>query len=82
MAQEPVLADYSAAGVRPILSGDVVGLRTSDPARLPLPSMAILEMQWVLYRVLALAGAADSSLDTWDSDSDLDIEIYAPTFCF
>ncbi|KAJ6076468.1 hypothetical protein N7499_008449 [Penicillium canescens] len=32
-------------------------------------------MQWVLYRVLALAGAADSSLDTWDSDSDSDIEI-------
>jgi hypothetical protein len=25
--------------------------------------MAILEMQWILYRVLALAGAADPSLE-------------------
>ncbi|KAJ5509673.1 hypothetical protein N7527_011816 [Penicillium freii] len=76
MAQEPVLpADYAAAGIRPILSGDIIELRTSDPARLPLPSMAILEMQWVLHRVLALAGAADSSLDTWDSDSDSDTEV-------
>jgi hypothetical protein len=73
MAQEPVLpADYPATGLHPIVSGDLVELRTSDPARLPLPSMAILEMQWVLCRVLALAGAADSSQDTWDSDSDSD----------
>jgi hypothetical protein len=76
MGQEPILpADHPVTGLHPIVSGDLVELRTSNPARLPLPSTAILEMQWVLYRVLALAGAADSSQDMWDSDSDSDIKI-------
>jgi hypothetical protein len=44
---------------RKIRSGDIITLTTEDPENLPLPSLKLLEMQWILNRVLALSGAAE-----------------------
>ena len=52
-------------------SGDCITLRTEDPQRHPLPSWELLDMQWILQRVVGMSGAAD-----WpDSDSDSDSDI-------
>ncbi|TGO61428.1 hypothetical protein BCON_0027g00140 [Botryotinia convoluta] len=65
-----------------IRSGDYFTLQTDDPESKPLPSFALLELQWFLQRVIGMAGAADvdwSSLSEsgWDtSDVELpDLEI-------
>lgn len=50
---------------RRIKSGDLFELTTDDPEERPLPSIALLEMQWFLQRVMGMAGAAD---DLKDSD--------------
>ncbi|PGH27750.1 hypothetical protein AJ80_00538 [Polytolypa hystricis UAMH7299] len=52
-----------------ICSGDELLFETADPKRLPLPSWELLDMQWVLQRLLALAGAADAE-DDFESDDD------------
>ncbi|KAL4904161.1 hypothetical protein BDW74DRAFT_179253 [Aspergillus multicolor] len=55
---------------RPIRSGDEITMSTTDPAALPLPSLALLEMQWMLTRVLGLSGLADASVDEFfDTDN-------------
>ncbi|PWY66811.1 hypothetical protein BO94DRAFT_479377 [Aspergillus sclerotioniger CBS 115572] len=41
-----------------LCSGDILTFKTGDPMGHPLPSMELLNMQWVLHRVLALSGAA------------------------
>ncbi|GKZ92483.1 hypothetical protein CBS147343_5179 [Aspergillus niger] len=41
-----------------ISSGDIFTFKTDDPVGHPLPSMQLLDMQWILTRVLALSGAA------------------------
>lgn len=41
-----------------ISSGDIFTFKTDDPVGHPLPSMQLLNMQWILTRVLALSGAA------------------------
>ncbi|RAK98911.1 HNH endonuclease signature motif containing protein [Aspergillus ibericus CBS 121593] len=41
-----------------LCSGDILTFKTGDPEGHPLPSMELLNMQWVLHRVLALSGAA------------------------
>ena len=48
-----------------IKSGDIFKLKTDDPEARPLPSMALLEMQWFLQRVMGMAGSADK-LKSWD----------------
>ena len=48
---------------RLIKSGDLFELKTDDPEARPLPSMALLEMQWFLQRVMGMAGAADELQD-------------------
>jgi hypothetical protein len=53
------LADYHQLGVRTIKSGDMFVIKTDDPEARPLPSIALLEMQWFLQRVMGMAGAAD-----------------------
>jgi hypothetical protein len=53
-----------------ILSGDEILLETSDTVELPLPDWRLLEMQWILHRVTALRGAAESSDDFDEDDND------------
>ena len=48
-----------------IKSGDIFELKTDDPQERPLPSFALLEMQWFLHRVRGMAGAAEPG-DDWD----------------
>ncbi|KAJ5613217.1 hypothetical protein N7510_006411 [Penicillium lagena] len=57
---------YDRTTDRPIFSGDRVIMRTDDPDILPLPSLHLLQLQWILNRVVALSGAAEEFL--WDSD--------------
>ena len=55
---------------RPIRSGDQFTFTTEDPEKLPLPSVELLEMQWVLQRLVGMSGAAGwPSLDEYDDDS-------------
>ncbi|KAA8648290.1 HNH endonuclease signature motif containing protein [Aspergillus tanneri] len=53
-----------------ICSGDVIEFTTDDPDNLPLPSAALLEMQWIIARVIAISGAADVSDEDFDSFTD------------
>ena len=55
-----------------IKSGDIIEIHTEDTARYPLPSMALLEMQWVLNRLVAISGAAEAVDEDESSDSELD----------
>ena len=53
-----------------ICSGETFTFTTKDPKNLPLPSLELLEMQWVLQRLVGMSGAAGwPSLDTIDDDS-------------
>jgi hypothetical protein len=50
-----------------IRSGETFTFTTEDPENLPLPSMELLEMQWVLQRLVGMCGAAEwPSLDEID----------------
>jgi hypothetical protein len=50
-----------------IRSGDTFTFTTKDPENLPLPSLELLEMQWVLQRLVGMSGAAGwPSLDLYD----------------
>lgn len=51
---------------RIIKSGEKITLQTDDP----LPSMELLEMQWILNRVKTISGAADIPTDELDPDRD------------
>ncbi|QRD86402.1 hypothetical protein F9C07_7253 [Aspergillus flavus] len=55
-----------------IRSGDILTFYTTDPVKLPLPSVKLLQLQWTLHRVLAMSGAADAS------DEDLDPDFHRP----
>ncbi|KAE8421407.1 hypothetical protein BDV36DRAFT_292333 [Aspergillus pseudocaelatus] len=61
---------FNCESEKPICSGDVITMKTSDPDEYPLPSFELLEMQWFLTRALGLSGAADVDPAEWDSDSD------------
>ncbi|KLJ06300.1 hypothetical protein EMPG_10284 [Blastomyces silverae] len=52
----------------PVRSGDEVILETSDPNTMPLPDIRLLDMQWVLQRLMALSGAAEANDDDLDDD--------------
>ncbi|KAG4434265.1 hypothetical protein IFR05_010255 [Cadophora sp. M221] len=60
---ETRLIDCHQSEDRRIKSGDLFELTTDDPVARPLPSMAPLEMQWFLQRVMGMAGAADDLKD-------------------
>jgi hypothetical protein len=52
-----------------IQSGETFTLITKDPQNLPLPSLELLEMQWVLQRLVGMCGATEwPSLDLDDDD--------------
>ncbi len=56
-----------------VTSGDYFQIQTDDPAKKPLPSFKLLELQWFIHRVIGMAGAADvywPSLS--ESGSDID----------
>ena len=59
---------FDCESEKPICSGDIITMKTSDPDEYPLPSFALLEMQWFLTRALGLSGAADVDPADWDSD--------------
>jgi len=47
-----------------IRSGETFTFTTKDPKTLPLPSLELLEMQWVLQRLVGMCGGAEwPSLD-------------------
>jgi hypothetical protein len=55
---------------RMIRSGETFTFTTKDPKKLPLPSLELLEMQWVLQRLVGMSGAAGwPSLDLFDDDT-------------
>ncbi|KAG0647510.1 hypothetical protein D0Z07_6508 [Hyphodiscus hymeniophilus] len=61
---ETRLIDCRQSDDRRIKSGDGFELTTDDPEARPLPSIALLEMQWFLQRVAGMAGAADELKDS------------------
>jgi hypothetical protein len=58
-----------------LISGYKTSITTEDPDRLPLPDIALLEMQWTLQRISALSGAAEPESDFLDDDSSEEEEI-------
>jgi len=58
---------------KPIKSGDIFDLKTSDPIKKPLPSFKLLELQWFLMRVIGMAGAAFPYDPSSGDDSDEDV---------
>lgn len=56
---------------RYIQSGDIFTLTTDDPGSRPLPSWELLEMQWILQRITAMSGAAETP--ELDLNDDYDI---------
>lgn len=56
----------------PIQSGHRFTLRTDDPENRPLPDYDLLEMQWYLNRIVALANAAEIFIDDGDDFDDED----------
>jgi hypothetical protein len=52
-----------------IYSGQKFSLTTDDPKIHPLPDYGLLEMQWILQRVVAMSGAAEI-YDDFDNDDD------------
>ncbi|KAL1965026.1 hypothetical protein VTN77DRAFT_6086 [Rasamsonia byssochlamydoides] len=64
---------WNCENMTPIRSGDIITLHTENPDSHPLPSFALLEMQWFLHRIAALSGAADV-YDEFDDDNDDVIE--------
>ncbi|PTU24246.1 hypothetical protein P175DRAFT_0505926 [Aspergillus ochraceoroseus IBT 24754] len=63
---------FKLATEEKIPSGDILTFHTTDPVKLPLPSVKLLQLQWTLHRVLAMSGAADAS------DEDLDPDFHRP----
>ncbi|KAG2416085.1 hypothetical protein HFD88_007277 [Aspergillus terreus] len=57
-----------------IRSGHLITMTTEDPETMPLPSLELLGMHWVLTRVAALAGAAEATDVEFDEESDEDFE--------
>jgi hypothetical protein len=54
-----------------IRSGDVFTLTTDDPQARPLPHWDLMEMQWMLQRLVGISGAADwPELDLSEEDDD------------
>lgn len=45
----------------PLCSGQRFTLRTEDPENLPLPSFALLEMQWKLNQIVSLSAAPEAT---------------------
>lgn len=55
-------------------SGHEIHLETSDPINLALPHPSLLELQWIMNRVMALSGAAEAQSLWYDDDDDDDFD--------
>ncbi|PYH95498.1 hypothetical protein BO71DRAFT_482902 [Aspergillus ellipticus CBS 707.79] len=66
-----VYTTLDRTGVHQLRTGDVIVLRTDDPVNLPLPSKYLLDMQFVLARLVNLAGASERP-DGFDGDESND----------
>lgn len=64
---------WNAPWEKKVCSGDIIILTTNDPARRPLPSIDILDMQWTLNRLVAMSGVADID------DSEIEDDDYFPS---
>lgn len=53
----------------PFVSGQTITIETNKPDKLPLPSFGLLNLQWHLSRLVAMAGGADI-FDDKDFDDD------------
>lgn len=62
------LSNYRLPGDPRIKSGDLFVIKTDNPEARPLPSAALLEIQWFLQRVAGMAGAADVEEDIEEPD--------------
>ena len=54
-----------------VYSGDIFILRTDDPIRRPLPHLHLLEMQWILQRIVRMSEAGDWQSHECDTNSDI-----------
>ncbi|RFU29569.1 hypothetical protein B7463_g6784, partial [Scytalidium lignicola] len=57
--------------------GEEATSKTDDPERRPLPSKDLLDMQWVLHRLAALAGGAEAVEYSHHPDDDPDEDQFA-----
>lgn len=58
---------------QPIKSGHIIHLEAEHYVNQPLPSKALIELQWYLHRVTALTAAAfDDELELSDDEEDVD----------
>jgi hypothetical protein len=69
------------SGLRYIQSGEIFTFTTKDPKNLPLPSVELLEMQWVLQRLVGMSGAVgwpslDDDDDGWLVPDYTDYNLY------
>lgn len=65
------IALHSLASHTRLVSGDIITMGTDDPVERLLPDFDLLEMQWALHRVAALAATEEADDDdSDDSDSD------------
>ncbi|GFF41154.1 hypothetical protein IFM51744_04711 [Aspergillus udagawae] len=63
-----------------LVSGEEIMLETHDPETHPLPDTRLLEMQWIMNRVIAIRGSAepkDLADDESDADSDGGLDYFA-----
>ncbi|KAK2756075.1 hypothetical protein FQN54_005482 [Arachnomyces sp. PD_36] len=60
--------EFSSENVQTICSGAKFTLQTDDPENKPLPSKELLELHWILHRLLALSGTRVRSGDSDDED--------------
>ncbi|KAJ6128322.1 hypothetical protein N7471_009539 [Penicillium samsonianum] len=70
---DPILFENPDMSVHKMQSGDQVLFHTADPMTHPLPSWDLMSMQWVLHRICALSGAAETTDDNSEPDSDDDL---------
>ncbi|OAX79243.1 hypothetical protein ACJ72_06438 [Emergomyces africanus] len=61
--ERPNIRIYNCETNEQISSEQVITLTTEDPESMPLPDLNILDLQWKLHRVLALAAAAGYNED-------------------
>lgn len=66
---EPNLRLFDCETLQVISSGEEFSFKTDDPETFPLPSFSLLQLQWLLHRVQALA-AADGYFDDGEEDDD------------
>jgi hypothetical protein len=65
-----VTYEHIFRGGRSLKSGQKFVLRTEDPERLPLPSKELLDLQWNLNRIVAMAAAGELYQEEEFTDDD------------